>query len=39
MIGDKSNFLPLKAKEGGFVTFGDNNKGRILRYLFMMMMM
>jgi len=30
MIGDKSKFMSLKAKEGGFVIYGDNNKGRIL---------
>ena len=30
MTGDKSKFVSLKAKEEGFVTYGDNNKGRIL---------
>jgi len=30
MTGDKSNVKSLKAKEGGFLTYGDNNKGRIL---------
>jgi len=30
IIGDKSKFMSLKAKEGVFVTYGDNNKGRIL---------
>jgi len=30
MTRDKSNILSLKVKEGGFVTYGDNNKGRIL---------
>jgi len=30
MIGDKSKFMFLKAKEGGFVTYDDNNQGRIL---------
>ena len=30
MIGDKSKFTKLELKEKGFVTYGDNNKGRIL---------
>ena len=30
MTRDKSKFMSLKAKEEGFVTYGDNNKGRIL---------
>jgi len=28
--GDKTKFAKLEWKEEGFVTFGDNNKGRIL---------
>jgi len=31
MIGDKSKFAKLELKEEGFVTYSDNNKGRILR--------
>jgi len=31
MIGDKTKFAKLELKEEGFVTYGDNNKGRILR--------
>nr|KYP35691.1 Retrovirus-related Pol polyprotein from transposon TNT 1-94 [Cajanus cajan]KYP38474.1 Retrovirus-related Pol polyprotein from transposon TNT 1-94 [Cajanus cajan] len=30
MTGDKSKFISLQEKEGGSVTYGDNNKGRIL---------
>ncbi|OIV95545.1 hypothetical protein TanjilG_10933 [Lupinus angustifolius] len=30
MTGDKSKFLDLSLKEKGFVTYGDNNKGKIL---------
>ena len=30
MTGDKSKFAKLELKEEGFVTYGDNNKGRIL---------
>jgi len=30
MIGDKSKFAKLKLKDEGFVTYGDNNKGKIL---------
>ena len=30
MTRDKSKFMSLKTKEGGFVTYGDNNKARIL---------
>ena len=30
MTGDKTKFVSLKAKERGFVTYGDNNKGKIL---------
>jgi len=30
MTGDKTKFAKLELKEEGFVTFGDNNKGRIL---------
>jgi len=31
MPDDKSKFTKLELKEEGFVTYGDNNKGRILR--------
>jgi len=31
MIGDKTKFAKLELKEERFVTYGDNNKGRILR--------
>jgi len=30
MIGNKTKFAKLELKEKGFVTYGDNNKGRIL---------
>ena len=30
MTGDKTKFAKLELKEKGFVTYGDNNKGRIL---------
>jgi len=30
MTGDKSKFAKLELKQEGFVTYGDNNKGRIL---------
>jgi len=30
MTGDKTKFAKLELKEEGFVTYGDNNKGRIL---------
>jgi len=30
MIVDKKKFVNLKRKEQGFVTYGDNNKGKIL---------
>jgi len=30
MTGDKTKFAKLELKEGWFVTYGDNNKGRIL---------
>jgi len=30
MTGDKTKFTKLELKEEGFVTYGDNNKGRIL---------
>ena len=30
MIGDKSKFLSISFKQEGHVTYGDNNKGRIL---------
>jgi len=31
MTGDKTKFAKLELKEEGFVTYGDNNKGKILR--------
>jgi len=30
MTRDKTKFVKLELKEEGFVTYGDNNKGRIL---------
>nr|KYP44449.1 hypothetical protein KK1_034026 [Cajanus cajan] len=30
MIGDKSKFVSLQEKESGTITYGDNNKGKIL---------
>jgi len=30
MTRDKTKFAKLELKEEGFVTYGDNNKGRIL---------
>ena len=30
MTGDKSKFISLENREVGMVTYGDNNKGRIL---------
>ena len=30
MTGDKSKFAKMELKDEGFVTYGDNNKGRIL---------
>ena len=30
ITGDKNKFVSLKAKEGGCVTYRDNNKGKIL---------
>lgn len=30
MTGDESQFITLKAKDGGMVTFGDNGKGKII---------
>ena len=30
MTSDKSKLVSLKAKEGGYVTYEDNNKGKIL---------
>ena len=30
MTGDKSKFLNLTLKEGGFVKYGDNNRGKII---------
>uniref|UniRef100_A0A151UHL4 Retrovirus-related Pol polyprotein from transposon TNT 1-94-like beta-barrel domain-containing protein n=1 Tax=Cajanus cajan TaxID=3821 RepID=A0A151UHL4_CAJCA len=32
VIGDPSKFSSLKLKHEGFVTYGDNNKGKILGY-------
>ena len=29
MTGDQNQFLELKLKDGGSVTFGDNSKGQI----------
>ena len=29
-MGDKNKFVSLKEKEGGYVTYGDNNKGKII---------
>ncbi|BAT79039.1 hypothetical protein VIGAN_02183700, partial [Vigna angularis var. angularis] len=30
MTGDKKKFTSFRKKERGFVTYGDNNKGKIL---------
>ena len=30
MTGDESQFITLKAKNGGMITFGDNNKEKII---------
>jgi len=30
MTGDKSKLTDFVSKEGGYVPFGDNNKGRIM---------
>ena len=30
MIGDKTKFISLTPRNGGHVTYGDNNKGKIL---------
>jgi len=30
MTGDKSKLIDFVSKEGGYVTFGDNNKGKIM---------
>jgi len=30
LLGDASKFINLKMRQEGFVTYGDNNKGRIL---------
>jgi len=30
MTDDKSELIDLVFREGGYVTFGDNNKGRIM---------
>ena len=32
MIGDKDQFVTLKIKEGGVVTFRDNGKGHIVGF-------
>ena len=31
MMGDKEAFVTLRMKEGGMVTFGDDDKGHIIR--------
>jgi len=31
MTGDKSKLNDFESKEGGYVAFGDNNKGKIIR--------
>ena len=31
MTGDEAQFTSLKPNDGGFVTFGDNSKGKIIR--------
>ena len=31
MTGDKEAFVTLRMKEGGTVTFGDDNKGHIMK--------
>ncbi|BAT86143.1 hypothetical protein VIGAN_04376700, partial [Vigna angularis var. angularis] len=30
MTGDKKRFISFEKKKQGFVTYGDNNKGRII---------
>ncbi|BAT84316.1 hypothetical protein VIGAN_04164800 [Vigna angularis var. angularis] len=30
MTGDKKRFISFEKKKQGFVTYGDNNKGRIM---------
>ena len=30
MIGDASKFINLTLRHEGFVTYGDNNKGKVL---------
>ncbi|WP_439126601.1 hypothetical protein, partial [Photobacterium alginatilyticum] len=30
MTGDKTKFTTLAPKDGGYVTFGDNGKGKII---------
>ncbi len=30
MTGDKTKFISLSPRNGGHVTYGDNNKGKIL---------
>ena len=32
MTGDESKFVFLTRRKGGYVTFGDNGKGRIIRH-------
>ena len=31
MMGDETQFISLKSKDGGSVTFGDNGKGKIVK--------
>ncbi|WP_409226504.1 hypothetical protein, partial [Klebsiella pneumoniae] len=30
MTGDKAKFISLTLKDGGYVTFGDDSKGKII---------
>ena len=30
MTGDKSKLSDFMSKDGGYITFGDNNKGKIM---------
>ena len=32
MTGDKDQFVTLETKEGGFMIFGDNDKGHIVGF-------
>ena len=36
MTGDKSKLIDFVSEEGGYVTFEDNNKGRIMEVNFKM---